>query len=212
MTTRILKFYGSGYGSTPASISVAQNGINVYTGTIPTTNAPESRLVNDQVVLFESEITVDFEGQIPMSIDVTSGIVVFAFIDANYCVVYNPVYTSEQLEILESSSSSSAEKIAIYSSVAVPPFSSEELAILETGTALEQQAVLQSHRASVEINQGPDYFSRVISGDSRSNVYIDGSLQSVPSPRPDGESGTWFWEVGQGSNFSYNLNVKAGKE
>jgi hypothetical protein len=102
MTIRTLKFYGSGYGTTPASISVTQNGINVYTGTVTTIDAPLGTETADQVELFTSETTVDFSGTIPMSIEVTNGIVVFAQIKSNYHQIQNSVYSQEQLAALQS--------------------------------------------------------------------------------------------------------------
>jgi len=211
MTTRTLKFYGRGYGETPAAISVTQNGVNVYTGEVTTINAPRTDWP-DQVVLFTSETTVDFTGTIPMSVEVTNGTVVFAWITGNYCMIPNPVYNSAQLEILQSPTSTKEEKIAVYSAVAVPPFSSEELAILETGTALETNAVLESHNAMVMISSGSDGYSLIYSGDERSSVEIDGVLQSTPDPRPGDQTGTWFWSVDQDSVLTYDLNVLAGKE
>jgi hypothetical protein len=211
MTTRTLKFYGRGYGETPAAISVIQNGVNVYTGEITTINAPRTDWP-DQVVLFTSETTVDFTGTISMSIEVTNGTVVFAWITGNYCSIVNPVYSDAQLEILRSPTSTQEEKIAVYSAVAVPPFSSEELAILETGTALEKDAVLESHNATATISSGSDEYRDIYAGDERSSVEIDGVLQSTPDPRPADQAGTWFWSVNQGSVLTYNLNVSAGKE
>jgi hypothetical protein len=211
MTTRTLKFYGRGYGETPAAISVTQNGVNVYTGEITTINAPRTDWP-DQVVLFTSETTVDFTGTISMSIEVTNGTVVFAWITGNYCSIVNPVYSDAQLEILRSPTSTQEEKIAVYSAVAVPPFSSEELAILETGTALEKNAVLESHNAMVSISSGSDEYHDIYTGDERSSVEINGVLQSTPDPRPADQTGTWFWLVNQGSVLTYDLNVSAGKE
>jgi hypothetical protein len=211
MTTRTLKFYGRGYGATPASISVTQNGINVYTGEVTTINAPITEWP-DQIVLFTSETTVDFNGTIPMSVEVTNGSVVFAWITGNYCSMLNPVYSTEQLEILQSPTSTDAEKLAVYSAAAVPPFSPEEIAALETGTVAENNIIIASHNASIYISSGPDNFDTIFNGDERSNVSIDGIPQNTPTPRPEGQNGTWFWQVTSGSTLTYDLNVNAGRE
>jgi hypothetical protein len=211
MTTRTLKFYGRGYGTTPASISVTQNGVNVYTGTVTTINAATTDPA-DQVELFTSETTVDFSGTIPMTVEVTNGTVIFAWITGNYCNRPNPVYSNAQLTILRDPATTNAEKIAIYSSVAVPSFSAAELAVLETGTTVEVQAILKTHNAQIALSTGPTGFSATMVGDQRSNVYIDGVLQSTPNPRPSGRDGTWYWAVNQGSVLSYDLGVDAGFE
>jgi len=214
MTNRTLKFYGLGYGETPASISVTQDGINIYTGEITTTDNSSINLqaVENQVVLFTSETPVDFTGTIPMSIEVTNGTVVFAWITGNYSPVLNPAYSAAQLAVLRSPTSTIEERLVVYSAVAVPAFSSEEIAIFETGTSLEKNAILEAHNASIYVSSGSDEYHYIYQGDERSSVKINGIDATTPDPRPDGQAGTWFWPISQGSVLTYNLNISAGKE
>jgi hypothetical protein len=91
MTTqnRKLQFYGQGYGSDPASITVVLNNNTIYSGTVPTINEPPvDKPVTDQVVLFTtdeiSDINTDFEGTLPLITTVNSGVVLFGPIQSNY--------------------------------------------------------------------------------------------------------------------------------
>jgi hypothetical protein len=208
MTIKTLKFYGRGYGSTPATISVTQNGVNVYTGAVTTFDEPRADM-KDPVVLFESTTTVDFEGLIPMSIEVTNGSVVFAWIAENYATITNPIFSEAQLPILRSPLSTNEEKITIYSAVAVPPFSTEEIELLYTGTEYEKKAILADHNASLLINGGPDQFGDINIGEGRANVAINGIPKIPLSPRPEDKKGTWNWEVSAGSVLTYDLIILA---
>jgi hypothetical protein len=94
MTTRTVKIFGQGFGSTPAEISVTLNENVIYTGEIPTIDQPVYTLPNLEVAntvpqLCDFEIGMDVSGTIPMTCTVLSGTVIFAQILANYCVLDN---------------------------------------------------------------------------------------------------------------------------
>lgn len=83
---RTVQFFGQGYGSDPAEISVKLEDKEIFNGKIPTIDQP---VINtdpeDQVVLFTCELPIEFEGFKPMTVCVNKGSVVFAHIHANYC-------------------------------------------------------------------------------------------------------------------------------
>jgi hypothetical protein len=94
MTTRTVKMLGLAYGSTPAAITVNLDGAPVYSGTVTTVDTPvpampDPSLVDSTVELCNFELPMDFSGILPMSCAVTNGTVIFAQINANYCVIAN---------------------------------------------------------------------------------------------------------------------------
>jgi hypothetical protein len=85
MTNRTVQVLGSGYGSTPASIVATWNGIQVFSGTVPTQDSPlPTKSSAPGQVLFTFEIPMDAAGNISMTTDVTGNPVVFTEIMANY--------------------------------------------------------------------------------------------------------------------------------
>jgi hypothetical protein len=92
MTTRTVKMYGLGYGSTPADVTITFDGVTVYTGEVPTVNSTlpvdGTPLDNDQLIC-TFEIPVNSTEIIkPMTCAINLGdCVSFAKIEANYGVV-----------------------------------------------------------------------------------------------------------------------------
>jgi len=94
MTIRTVKMLGLAYGTTPAEIAVTLDGASVYTGTVTTADTlvpplPNLEIANTTVEFCNFEIPMDFEGTKSMTCAVTNGTVIFAQIDANYCVIAN---------------------------------------------------------------------------------------------------------------------------
>jgi hypothetical protein len=94
MTTRTVKIFGQGFGSTPAEISVTLNGNVIYTGAVSTLDQPVYALPNLDLTsvvpeLCDFEIGMDTNGTVPMTCTVLNGTVIFAQILANYCVIAN---------------------------------------------------------------------------------------------------------------------------
>jgi hypothetical protein len=58
------------------------------------------------------------------------------------------------------------------------------------------------------IGSGPDgYLSTNTTGDARSNIIIDGVVQT---PIPDELTGTWWFKIPAGSTLTYDLDLVAG--
>jgi hypothetical protein len=211
MAIKTVQFYGLAYGLSPAVISVTANGTQVFTGTVPTSNGPVPALPNDalipdQVVLFTYEIDSEFTGEIPMTCTVAAGVVIFGQIYSNYVVINNPIYSPEQIAIINDPESSLTEKVAVYSAEANPPFSAEEIAILEnpeTSQAVTNE-ILAQHNCSVTINSGSDIYGPIDVEDPRNTVFIDG-VQKFPDHVD--YPGTWWWCINASSVFAYNLEV-----
>ena len=83
---RTVQFFGQGYGVSPAKIVAKLDGLEIYNGEIPTLDQPSYNTApEDQVVLFTCELPVEFDGLIPMSVEVVEGTAVFAHVLANHC-------------------------------------------------------------------------------------------------------------------------------
>ena len=211
MATRTVQILGFAYGSSPASVTATVNGVEVFDGTVPTDDQPvpslpDLELTPLQQVLFTFEIDRNFSGTVPMTCTVNNGTVVFGSILANYSTMINPVFSQEQLDILEDPTSTVEQKIAVYSAVANPPFSAEDLAILENPSTPpeEKELLLAAHGCSYEVNSGPDTFVSIDNTDPRNTVIINGVVQ-VLDPRD--LPGTWWWTVSTGSVLAYDLEV-----
>ena len=93
MTNRTVQVLGSGFGSSPASITATWNGSQVFSGTVYTQSGPVPSLPNLDIalteLLFTFEIPMDTAGNIGMTTSVTDSPVVFTLINANYANVAN---------------------------------------------------------------------------------------------------------------------------
>lgn len=210
MTNRTIRIHGYGYSSTPATISVTLDGIEIFNGEITTVDSPPPTLPDftiNPIVLCSFTLPVSFTGIKPMTCTVTNGTVLFANIDANYCV--NTHFSSEDLAVLNNPSSTAAERLALISPRANPPFTSEEETILLTSTNQDEiNTLLLAHK----VEYRPDTsFSKVGElNDPRTDVAINGSPIIVVDRAE--LTGAWWYLVDSGSTLSYNLNVVAGAE
>lgn len=210
MANRTVQILGQGYGANAAEIAVTANGNTVFSGTVNTVDQPLPQLPNLEIelpnILCTFEIDQTFTGQIPMTCLVTAGTVIFADINANYSAMTNPVYTAEQLAILNDPSTTQATRVSIYTQVAVPPLTQPEIDILlDTGApSSEKKAILQSHNCAVIISSGANGYQTIDNTDARSSVAIDGVAQT---PDRGDLPGTWWWKINNGSTLAYQLDV-----
>lgn len=84
MYNRTVRVFGQGFGSTPASITATLNGNVVFNGEIPTVDEPPTVSIENPPILFEFEVPLNTNGNIPQTITINNGTVVFAGISANY--------------------------------------------------------------------------------------------------------------------------------
>lgn len=214
-TTRTMRIYGYGYGNSTASIQASLNGTTVFSGEIPTLDQETVFIRPDQqTVIFTVPIPMEFTGNANVAITVANGYVHYDYVDINYNLIPNPAYTTEQVAILTQPHGPGVrdQKIAVYSSVAVPPFSTEELAILENldpAVQPAQEAIIVAHGAQIASSSGPDGFAPTgptgEGGDNRPVVYIDGVEQQIPQPRL--YPGTYSWGIDAGSTLWGNIIV-----
>jgi hypothetical protein len=211
MANRTLNFYGMGIGPETANITVSLSGNTIFSGTIPT-QATYTQASDYQALLFSTTIDTSTVGPLPMVYTVNSQNVVFSFITSNYVTMPNPAYDTTQQSVLTTYEDPPTQdllnqKYAIWSTAAVPAFSAEETAtILDVNTNQTVRSdILQAHGASLNITGDGAIGSCSGSADSRTNVYIDGVVQTTPDPRPESEASTWYWTVAQGSTMTYDL-------
>lgn len=207
MTTRTIRTLGRGYGLEPAEISVQVAGITVYRGTVPTYDEwPGDYGAQPEETLFDFEIDLDQHGTIPMQYHVATGRVVFGRINGNYVRKINPVFTSQQVLILQDLSLTLEQRMTELALAATSPFTTEEFALL-----VSEQPSDQAARATLIANRGlllfvaggSDHFGAMCQGDARSNVRLDGRMLSRPADPP----GTWSWLVDQGQILEFDVNI-----
>lgn len=212
MSNRTIQILGYGYGSTTCSATVSYNGATVFSGTIPTLDQAQILVVSsEQVTIFTFEIDVSTAGTFPLIINVTGGNTVYIEqVLSNYMTVQNPVYSASDWAIVTDPASTSAQKLAVFEPLAVPPLSEADIAVLEQGTTgPEAQAVLATHGLSLYVSSGATTYLPISPAQSKSNVVINGT-GFVPYNPPSGE---WGWDIpivsGTGT-LACDLNILAG--
>ena len=224
---RSFRFYGIGFGTDPVEITAEVNGVQVYSGAVPTVNEPIWPPALDPFAIEQiaftiddsSEYNTDFGGSVPMSITVTRGdLFMFTTITCNYSPITNPVFSPEQLAVINDPNSTStvSEVSSIFISLASPPFSPEEEVLLVTLLEIwpdrlsELDALLTAHNVNTTI-MSADAWETCFNGfptnsdnttDPKSNVKINDILQPVqisllPCP----------WGIYTGNVLTCNLNI-----
>lgn len=230
MTTRTVQFWGQGYSNapaegltlTPCTITATVSGNVVFSGPIATLESSDIlRLPTDQQVLFTCEIPLVTTGNaytLPVSLAVTGDDVFLEQINMNYCVIYNPVYTAEQITILNNPATTIQEKLAIWEPLANPPLSAEDITLLNSNDWTIMEPVLATHNLLTTISSGPTGFFGGDFDEVRSNVVVTNATfyNQPPDPRPEGTVGSWGWEIetapGQTSTMTFDMNVSPGSE
>lgn len=214
MANRTVQLLGYGFGADPAEITVTLNGNTVFSGPVPTLDIPVPSfpnldLVNDAVVLCTFDIELDSVGPIPMTYSVNNNVVVFAEINANYVGVLNPVYTPEQLAVLDNPDTPLADLVAIFTQVANPPLSQTDIdTLLDPTVSLEEkEAILIAHNCQTTVSSGPDVYGNISDdGDARLNATINGVAKPKISEY-DYLIGTVWYTITDGSIMTYDLEV-----
>lgn len=199
---RSLRFYGIGVGSTPVEITAKFNGVEVYSGPVPTVStavfsAASLWDINEIMFTIEdsAEYNTNFSGVVPMSISVTAGnMVVFNDIKANYWgTVPNPAFTPEQYVILDNPAVTVAEAAPILISAANPPFSAEEETLLITlleafpDRSEELNNLREAHNVAYSVHS-PDSW--------------EDCMDPVPDPNAD-----YPWYVHDGSETKFDVYI-----
>ena len=212
MSNRTIQILGYGYGSTTCSANVSYNGATVFSGIIPTLDQAQVFVISsEQVTIFTFEIDVSTAGTFPLIINVTGGNTVYIEqVLSNYMPLQNPVYNASDWAIVTDPASTSAQKLAVFEPLAVPPLSEADIAVLEQGsTGPEAQVVLAAHGLSLIVSSGATTYLPISSAQAKSNVVINGTSFAPYSPPP----GEWGWEVpivsGTGT-LACNLKIAPG--
>lgn len=213
MANRTVNINGLAYGNSGASIVVTVDGATIFSGAVNTLpgslpELPNSDLMQQVYTLCSFELPMDFVGIKPMTYAVTDGLVVFADVTVNYVTTVNPIYTSQELEVLRSSTATLSEKWAIYSAHANPAMSAEdETLFLDPTTTQEQRkTLLTAHNCRYRHEPSADMFKK-IGLECRINTMFNGE-PDTPNPADRGEwPGTWWWTLQSNDTFTYDLVV-----
>lgn len=214
MATRKILFLGSGFGSTPATVTASIDGVEIFNGPVTTLDQPIPNLPDanlsfqlQNVKLFKFDTDTSFSGPIALSFTVNSGTVIFAGVTASYVAIANPVYTAEQIETLKNPSTALSQKVSIWTSVATPAFTTEELEILNnpsTPSATVDQ-ILVDHNCQLAVSSGASTVGLMSNVDPVTQVEID-SVPQTPD-RTGGLNGMWSWVVPAESTLACNVNI-----
>jgi hypothetical protein len=100
MTNRTIQFYGQGFGSTAAEISVTANGSPVFNGPVPTVDQPLVPLpwpLEQSEIMFSMEVPIEFQGTMPIEITVNYGSgILLEKLSINYVRLPNNVSSGAQ--------------------------------------------------------------------------------------------------------------------
>jgi hypothetical protein len=229
---RTIQMWGQGYSTppavglefTPCTITATVDGNVVFSGAIPTLESSDiGRLPTDQQVLFSFNIPLVTTGNVytlPVSLAVTGDDVFLEQINANFCKIPNPVYTSEQLAILDTPDTieNQAAKVDVYTAVANPPLSQADIDFLSTNVFPATETILAANNLLAYISSGENGYLPTNAGSlepkPRSNVVITNAVYNAPlEPYPAGE-GTWGYELeistGQTATMTFDLNIQPG--
>jgi len=212
MSNRTIQILGYGYGSTTCSATVSYNGNTVFSGTIPTLDQAQVFVISsEQVTIFTFEIDISTAGTFPLIINVTGGNTVYIEqVLSNYMPLQNPVYNASDWAIVTDPASTSAQKLAVFEPLAVPPLSEADIAELEQGTTGPlAQAVLAAHGLSFFVSSGATGYTQISAAQSKSNVVINGTSFTAYTP-PSGEFGWDIPIVSGAGTLACDLNISAG--
>jgi hypothetical protein len=217
MTNRTLRFYGKGFGSTPATMNVVMDGTTIFSGPITTVDEQFNTAdvpgwpLSYYDVNFTAELPVLYAGLKPMTVTVTNGTIVVGVIQANYQSIPNPVFTTEEFnQLADINSSTAEERLAIRSAKAVPAFSQADLDIIAGSDLAAKQVVYVAHGVATYVGDPTLWDDTIGVGDSRVDTVLNG-VSTTPGRWP-GEDGTWAWILYSGDTLAYNMQVTAGFE
>ena len=96
MPNRTVQILVVAYGSNPTSMTATWSGNQIFSGTVPTQNAPAPTYASSMAdinpgLLFTFEIPMDATGNYSMTTSVQNNTVLLAEIKANYCNIGNVV-------------------------------------------------------------------------------------------------------------------------
>lgn len=228
MANRTLRFYGYGYGSDPATLTVTQDGTTIFNNAV-TTTAGARKDPADHVVLFTAEVPVKwpgvaggFTGSSSFAVTVNNGSVSLGAVTCNYVASRNTAYSDAQYAAATTPGVTRQQLVDIYSAVANSPFSQEEIdqLLVDDVTAQPaQQAILHAHNASLASSSGPDGFVPTAGigmaslGDGYSApvavpVYINGNQKTIVNP----SGGNWIWPINAGDTIEFDIALLNGVE
>lgn len=219
MANRTLKFFGRGYGANPASITVVFDGVQVFSGSIPTVNEPlpvpgPSAGVLDE--LFTVSIPMEFDGEKAVSITVDGESALIGPESINYAIIRNPGYSASEYEIIQNPTSTREQLIALAESHSDTPFTPEELEILLNAPVVgyyspEARAILKAHGVEFKRSSGVDNFypTGLQIEESKKGVEINGVAQPDRGP---GFTGSWDYALNNGDVMTYGLYIRPGLE
>jgi hypothetical protein len=179
MTIRQFKFTGSNNSGATGTITI--NGTEVFNGPFLGTDVLSQGETATGSVDIDNALAANLRISAPTSITVTGGEIFVALTQWDYEPEPNPVYSAEQLAILNNPETTRSEQVAIYNTVAVPPLSPADEAMLLSTDPVDRsarQAVLVAHNLTTYIQESANFGYGITPADAecnRANVLLNGS-------------------------------------
>ena len=201
MSTIRVKTMGMGFGTDPAEISVRCQGTTVFEGPIATRfELYVTKLsVADLSELFQFSTA---PGLISMEYQVNKNAVVFGSVLVDKAWIDNPIYTTQELEVLDNPSSSTETLMQLWQSKSPDPFTQEEITQLTSG---DTDSELEAKGLQRFVFGTIDGFRKYEMGDARINVMLDN--QPFAPDRTEDTEGLWFYRVDEGQILRFDLDL-----
>lgn len=178
MTIRQFKFTGSNNAADSAG-TISINGNTVFSGPF-TGEGINGEIIASGSVDIDNALAVNNQISAPTVVTVTAGSIFVALTQWDYAQGNNPVFTPEQIVILDNPATTREEALVIYQPVAVPPLSTVDEAMLlstDPEDAEARRAVLTAHNLLTRI-QDPAIFAYgstpAYAQCNRANVLLNG--------------------------------------
>ena len=202
MSAITVKTMAIGFGDNPAEVLVKCQNTVVFEGSV-LTREPELYVTQPTVADLSELFQFVAEPEIiTVEYQVTTNTVIFGSILVDRAWVDNPVYTKQELEIIDDPATDIDTLLALYQSKVAEPFSED---VIQRLTGDNPKLQLRALNLQSPILAKIDGFATFGHADPRNNVQIDGEPY-VPA-RTEDTAGTWFYRLNEGQTMSFDLDL-----
>jgi hypothetical protein len=212
MPVRIIRVMGAAFSVHPTvDITVMYNNVQVFSGAVNTSGAeaPLHLEKDSTVILCSFESTTDITGEIPLSISVTGGVVVFVELQGNYSgsvAKLDRINPAVPVNANDSTTYTIDSTLATGTLFNVRANPDVEINLADPSTFTTSTVVRPiDFNSSLSVNSKLDKLNVTVDGASCSPDYT--TLQLFQA----GAEGMWHYNIGSGATLACMYAVDAGK-